>query len=88
MTSDHTQAGRIVQLTVTEPQEKSLRGGAPVSYIRLERIDSELNRIRVLPLNVPLALARGLYEELTDKQITAHIADMQAELARREEAKE
>jgi hypothetical protein len=36
-------------------------------------------------LNVPLALARGRYEDLTTKQINEHMNDLRAELARREE---
>ena len=36
------------------------------------------------PLNVPVALARGVYEDLTDEELTDLQADLSAEAKRRE----
>lgn len=36
------------------------------------------------PLNVPVALARGVYEDLTDEELAEHQADIAAEVQRRE----
>lgn len=40
-------------------------------------------RISVFDLQVPLNLALGLYERLTDEELEEHFNDIQAELERR-----
>ena len=46
------------------------------------KVDEE-GKIKVFDLRVPLALALGLYEKLTDKELEEHYYDIQHELARR-----
>lgn len=40
-------------------------------------------RVNVFDIKVPLALAFGLYEQLTDEQLREHIRDLLAEVRRR-----
>lgn len=40
-------------------------------------------RVNVFDIKVPLALAFGLYENLTDDELREHIRDMLAEVRRR-----
>lgn len=46
------------------------------------KVDEE-GKIKVFDLRVPLALALGLYEKLTDKELEEHYYDIKHELARR-----
>jgi hypothetical protein len=43
----------------------------------------EKGRVAVFDLKVPLALALGWYEDLTDDQLREHIRDLLAEVRRR-----
>lgn len=49
-----------------------------------EAVDNE-GRISVMRLRVPLAIALGLYEQLTDEQLDDHYHDICAERERRKE---
>ena len=43
------------------------------------------DRVLVTRLQVPLRLAQGRYEQLTDEELNDHASDINAELARRSE---
>ncbi len=43
----------------------------------------ENGRISVFDIKVPLALALGQYEKLTDEQVREHISDLLTEVRRR-----
>ena len=51
-------------------------------FTPLSKVDSD-GRIAVFDLKVPLVLALGLYERLTDDELKEHIRDLLAEVRRR-----
>lgn len=48
--------------------------------------DGDGKLVKKHPLNVPVPLARGQYEKLTDEQLLDHKNDLNAEVRRRLEA--
>lgn len=51
-----------------------------------EKVDKD-GRISLFDLQVPLALALGLYEKLTDEELEEHFYDIRAEVRRRGDTK-
>lgn len=73
-------------IPVADEMAPRIEEGVVCAAVRFVKREDGLHEAQFTSLKVPAAIALGLYEKLTDEELTDHAADLAAEQERRAEA--